>query len=275
MRPLAELQGEFAAALLDPRRPAPVECVDPEGCPDAQRFAVYRNNVVSSLIEALEAAYPAIRRLVGEEFFRATAREYVLQDPPRSPVMLHYGEGFPAFLAHFGPLDAFPYLADVARIERSWLDAYHAAEAEPLDPAVLANIPGNRVADLRLLLHPSVRLVRSPFPALTIWQANAPGRTMSPVDVGGGAQDVLIARPAAEVQLRLMPPGGAHFVDAVALGATLAEACACASAACTSFDLTTHLGLLLESGLVTGARLRRRRPASQHRKTPACHRISQ
>jgi hypothetical protein len=31
-------------------------------------------------------------------------------------------------------------VGDVARIERAWLDAYHAADAEPLEPQALASI---------------------------------------------------------------------------------------------------------------------------------------
>ena len=270
MRPLAELQRQFAEALLDPRRPMPAECIDPAGHPDPLRFAVYRNNVASSLIEALEAAYPAVRRLVGEEFFRAAARPYVLQDPPDSPIMLRYGEGFADFLERFASLSDYPYLADVARIERAWLEAYHAAEAEPLDPADLAGIVADRVADLCFTLHPSMRLVRSAFPALTIWHANVQEQTPPPIDLDAGPEDVLIARPVAEVQARLLPAGGALLLQSLARGSPLAEAASRASAACPSFELTTCLAVVLESGLLTGSRLRGRRGAGNRRNIPTC-----
>lgn len=270
MPPLAERQGAFAAALLDPRWSMPPECIDPSGRPDMRRFAVYRNNVASSLIEALEAAYPAIRRLVGREYFRAVAGLYALQHPPRSPVMLEYGGGFADFLAHFKPLSEHPYLADVARIERAWLEAYHAADAGPLEPAALGGISAHRAADLRFTLHPSVRLVRSAFAALSIWRANLQDENPSPIDPAAPAEDVLIARPDAEVEVRLMPAGGALFLHGLVLGESLAEAAAAATAACDSFDLTASLAALLESGLITGARLRRRRSPSNHKKTAAC-----
>jgi hypothetical protein len=66
-------QKEFAAALLDPERTAPAGVVGPDGDPCPKRFAVYRNNVVVVLIEILRAAYPAVRRLVGDEFFDAAS----------------------------------------------------------------------------------------------------------------------------------------------------------------------------------------------------------
>ncbi len=267
VRPLAERQRAFVAALLDPRRSMPAECIDPSGHADMRRFAVYRNNVASSLIEALEVAYPVVRRLVGEEYFRAVAGLHALQDPPRSPIMLHYGEGFPEFLDHFEPLSGHPYLGDVARIERAWIEAYHAAEAEPLHREVLASIPAHRMADLRFTLHPSMRLVRSAFPALTIWHANRLEQSPAPIDLDSGAQAALIVRPAAEVEVRLVPPDGARFLRALARGESLAAAAAAAS---ESFDLTQHLTALLESGLITGARLRRRRPTCSPKKSLSC-----
>src|SRR5579872_1467679 len=99
--PLAERQRGFAAALLDAALPAPAGLVGPDGEPSAKRFAVYRNNVVVGLIEALKDAYPAVRRIVGEDFFRAMARAYAVREPPASPILLVYGAGFPDFIGGF------------------------------------------------------------------------------------------------------------------------------------------------------------------------------
>ncbi len=135
MRPLAERQRGFAAALLDAALPMPQGLVGPDGEPSPKRFAVYRNNVVVGLTETLKDAFPAVRRIVGPEFFQAMARAYVVLEPPRSPILLDYGAGFPDFIGPFEPAAVLPYLADVARIERAWAEAYHAPEAPPIDPA--------------------------------------------------------------------------------------------------------------------------------------------
>jgi hypothetical protein len=254
-----ERQREFAAALLDPHLPVPIGCVAPDGQPDVKRFAVYRNNVASSLIDALGDAYPAVRRLVGEECFRGAARIYIGEDPPRSPVMLQYGAGFAGFLETFEPLRSLPYLADVARIERAWLEAYHAAEATSLAPSALNGIADQRAGDLRFTLHPSLRIVRSPFPALTIWRMNIGDAAPRDLRLDAGSEDVLLARPEAQVEVRSLPPGGAIFLIALARRNTLGEAAPAASRSCQHFDLTDHLTGLLESGLVVAGRLRRQR----------------
>lgn len=113
----APSEAAMAAALFDPALPAP-------GGP---RFAVHRNNVVAGLIGALGEACPAVKKLVGEAFFTAAASLFVRAFPPKSPVMLLYGEGFPGWIGAFPPAAHVPYLEDVARLERAWLEAFHAA----------------------------------------------------------------------------------------------------------------------------------------------------
>ena len=87
LRSLSDVQADFAAALRDPAIPPPAGVVGPDGGPAPRRFAVYRNNVLVALGNALAGAFPAVGRIVGEEFFRAMARNYVLETPPTSPVL--------------------------------------------------------------------------------------------------------------------------------------------------------------------------------------------
>ena len=62
----APLQNSFAAALLDSDRPVPKGLTSHTASVPAKRFAVYRNNVVVSLIDALRRRFPAVERIVGE-----------------------------------------------------------------------------------------------------------------------------------------------------------------------------------------------------------------
>jgi len=252
---VAERQEAFAAALLDPSRPVPPGLTGPDGQPSRKRFTVYRNNVVVGLIEALTANFPAVCRIVGEAFFHAMARAFVTLHPPASPILLDYGAGFPDFIATFEPAAPLSYLADVARIERAWIEAYHSREAGPLSPAAFAAVPVERVSDLRLELHPSLRIVRSGIPALTIWRMNVGDGVPGPVDLDAGGEDALVVRPAADVEVRAMPPGGAEFVRALACGGSLGEATKSALRASPGFDLATHLAALIAAGAFAGYHL--------------------
>lgn len=235
-------QAEFREALLDPALPVPPGLTDPAGRPAGRRFAVYRNNVAVGLTEALAAGFPVLVRLLGEAFFRAMAGLFVRLHPPATPVLLHYGEALPGFLAAFPPVAHLPYLPDVARLELALRAACHAADAAPLEPARLAALPPDRLAAARLRLAPAVRLLRSAWPIHGIWRMNGPGGGPPP---DWRAEDVLVTRPGFDPVPQLLPPGGAAFVAALAAGETLAAAADRGAAAAAAFDLSAVLALLL------------------------------
>ncbi len=103
------------------------------------------------------------------------AHDYVVQDPPRSPLLFQYGESFAQFIDGFAPAAPIPYLADVARLEYLRGLAYHAADAEPLPAAAFAALDGGRLAAFKVRLHPSVFVLASDYPVVTIWEANRGG----------------------------------------------------------------------------------------------------
>ena len=161
MPTLRELQAAFARGVLDPAAGGTLAGrivaggLDPE-----RRLAVYRDNVLVSLRRLLEGTFPATRRCLGPERFAELALAFVRAEPPDRPQLLAYGAGFPAFLARAGRRAALA--ADLARLEWAREEAYHAADAPPLDPASLAAIPAERYPELRFVPHPSLRLVPRP-----------------------------------------------------------------------------------------------------------------
>lgn len=252
MQQLADRQRGFAAAILDPALPMPDGLVGPDHEPGPKRFAVYRNNVVAGLTETLRDAFPAVHRIVGTDFFRPMARAYVMVEPPRSPIMLDYGAGFPDFVRQFEPAATLPYLADVARIERAWTEAYHAPEASPIDPGVFMAIAPDELPAIQLALHPSLHVVRSQFPALTIWRMNVADGVPAPVDLAAGGEDVLVVRPLADVEVRSISNGSLEFIQALADGKSVLAALEAALIASSRFDLSANLSDLMRAGAVVG-----------------------
>ena len=247
MARLAHLQDNFAEALLSTTTPVP-SCVKGAGVHRAdRRFAVYRNNVAASLIEALAARFPVVKRLVGEEFFNAMAHAYVLREPPFSPLLIHYGETFPAFIEAFEAARPLPYLGDVARIELARGRAYHAADADPLPRQAFADMPKDRIAAYRVLLHPSVTILASAYPALSIWEINQTGGER-PVE-SWGPEAALVARPFLEVETRRLAAGTETFLLALQSGDTIGEALEAASAATDGFTASEGLAVLIGANL--------------------------
>ena len=221
---LTDFQAAFAAALSG-QQPVPATLRARPGSPAiAKRFNVYRNNVHVSLINALESAFPAVERLVGREFFRAAARVHLDTTMPQRGTLIGYGEGFPEFLAVFPPAQTLPYLADVARLELLWLEAYHAADAAALTAADLTTMSPDRIAAARPVLHPSLRLFASDYPAVDIWRTNREDETVRPVDLGSGKESWLLLRSGSDVRLHRLPSGGFRLVAALRAGRRLGEA---------------------------------------------------
>jgi uncharacterized protein (UPF0276 family) len=244
-------QAEFTAALLDAAKPAPEGLIGPTGAPAGKRYDVYRNNVAVSLSDALEAAFPAIRKLVGDTFFRAMAGVYLRAHPPTSPLMMHYGQQMPDFLAAFPPVAHLPYLGDVARIELAVRRAYHAADATPVDPAALARCDADTLMGTRLRLAPALRLIRSAHPVATIWLAHRPGGPALP-GADAAAEDALIARPGFDPVVTALPPGGGAFVAALMAGDPLGRAADAGEADSPAFALAAALGPLLAGQAIVG-----------------------
>lgn len=243
----------FAAALLDPRRPAPPGLVSWNGSDPAQRFAVYRNNVTVSLIDALSETFPVVRQLVGESFFRAMASEFVRRSPPRSPVLAWYGDAFADFAAAFPPAASVPYLADIARLEYARVLAFHAADVAP---AALADVAACLaepliLPSLRLHLQPSLRLIDSPFAIVSLWGAHQGGGDLATIDPLQ-PECALVLRQGLSLAVMTVPRAAGRFIAALQLGAALGDAVLEASMAEAPFDPAPALGLLIGHDLLVG-----------------------
>jgi Putative DNA-binding domain len=208
-----------------------------------------------SLIEALASIYPAVQRITGPDFFRAMARFHLRETPPKSPLLFEYGREFPDFIDNYEYALAMPWLGDTARIERAWLDAYHAADAEPLAGAALAAVPSERLADVVFHMHPATRIVRSKYAAVTIFAANR-GIDSPPEINAADAEDGLVTRPRLDVVVRHLPAGGAVFLQSLAARRPLGEAAAATLEAYPTFDLGAAIAGVLEAGAFTDIALR-------------------
>jgi putative DNA-binding protein len=233
-------QTEFKLALLSPALPVPDGLVNPDGRPASRRFDVYRNNVASSLTEALISGFPVLHSLVGEEFFRALAGVYLRRHPAASPMMMHYGQDMPAFLQRFPPVARFPYLPDIARIEIAMRHAYHAR-----DPAVVAQTayvrlgPGSRIDLAGTLI-----VVRSQWPVYDIWNKALAGTE----PLHDGAQDIVVTRAEFDPVVQLLPAGAADVLTALRQGKPLGAALVTAG---ETFDLAPLLTLMIEARAIT------------------------
>jgi len=249
----AALQADFAAALLDGARPAPAGLRAWNGSDPARRFDVHRNNVVVSLVEALADTFPVVRRLVGAAFFAAMAGRYVREHPPASPVLAQHGDGFADWLAGHAPVQALPYLPDMARLEHARVLACHAADALPLAHSQIAarladpaGLPGSMA-----VLHPSCRVLWSRYAIHALWAAHQrDDDDWAPLDIDHPGATLVLRDPADDVQAIALETDDAAFVQALLDASTLGNALRRAP----GVDLPGALALLLRHGAIVGWR---------------------
>lgn len=246
---LARFQDGFAHALLAPAG-KPVTTIPPEVAALAAQpaFAVYRNTVMKGCIDALQANYSAVARLVGEEWFRAAAAVYVREAPPTDPTLLRYGAVFADFLARFEPATELPYLPGVARLDRYWTEAHASPNEDVLDPAAIAGAAPEALATMVLLPHPAARwawFVDAPI--YSIWSRNRSGEALDE-NLDWQPEGALLTRPRDAVEWIAIDAAGCAFLDACAAGGTLAAAADAALEVQGNTDLERLMSCLLAAG---------------------------
>lgn len=247
--PSQDFMSRFTPGLLDPDIQTPGHVTGHSGKAANKRFNVYRNNVTVSLVSAVGQIYPLTRKALGEDAFRHAALTYARANPPTSKLLFEYGEGFDLHLKNGGHADARPWLEDVARLERTWLDAYHAADADPLAAEAMARLPQDRLADAVFVPHPAARLVSSAYGIVAIWHALKYGDSDAAARSSRPAETALVTRAALTVEVQTLTPALATFFGALMSGASLGEA-ATTAAECPSgdFDIAKAMAAVLETG---------------------------
>lgn len=236
---LLELQRAMRESLIDVEDDRLRPHIVGDGLDSSDRLDVYRNTLASVLTTALRISYPAVHRLVGTEFFEGATRVFIAVHPPSAACLDLYGAQFAAFLADFDPARSLEYLPDVARLEWVVNRALHADDALPLGPErlpALAEIDGARA---RLVPHPAVALLRSPYPVDVIWRAvlDQDDTALAGVDLGNDPAWLLIERSDAGVNVQRMAEAAWRFTAALCDGNPLHTVFAEA----TAFDPTLLL----------------------------------
>lgn len=244
---LKEFQLEFLRAILTGEEAMLAgEVLPPE------HLAIYRNNVFAAMENALALTYPSIVKLVGKEFFAQASAAFARTHPPRSGNLDDFGGEFAEFLRHYAPAASVPYLPDMVRFEWRIHEAALAGAGTSIDSSVLAAIPPEKYFNLKLHLHPSARLMESPYPLHKI-------REFCEQD-GTGELDLaeetgcrlLIVRPYRTVDIHLLHRPDHAFLSAVAAGESMYDAYEAAAREDDGFDLAAFIRQQLGYGTFGG-----------------------
>jgi hypothetical protein len=238
---LATFQRDFAAAILSG---AESEFDRWPG------FAVYRNNSAMAAIEALAGAYPTVRKILGEFGFRKLALDHFRSAPPENPVLASYDERFVARPDLETISARFPYLSDIARIDRMQIESHLAHD--PVDEAGLdvAMIADADWATIVATLHPATRYRWFTTPAPLAWLALRQNAIEGVVPPPRGASGILLTRPFGAVEAGAIDRIEYLLLEELAQGASVAEAAMSAAEEQPEENIGAGFKRLLDSGAI-------------------------
>lgn len=254
------LQHEFALALID------INQVDSaldslKGPPEItrERFALYRGNIVAIWQQSCAAAYPVLKRLLGDAFFNDVARNYGSTYPSQSGNLTEFGASLPHFISTLKQCDTYPYLSDVAKLE--WLihRSYYAGLNAPVTIAQLAAIPTDQLSDVRFEFQPGCFLFESPWSAANIWRAHQKNEVIFPEQFDLKTVCLIRREPwqsSWNVQLDELSTASYLALKALQEGATLGAALELAITAEPAFEVQNELSHWLNNQLFSSIKPR-------------------
>jgi hypothetical protein len=241
-------------SLGDERGPAPgvLEALvrGDERLSAAERIDIYTNAYFYRMLECLGEDFPATLAAVGTDNFADLVKEYLLEHPPTEPSILYAGLYLADFLNDHPLAERWPFIADLARLERAALDVFHAADASALALETLNAVPSEEWPALRLRTHPAVEIVHSEWRIADVLHTVEQGREWTAPEHAGTS--VLVWRQNALVNYRNLEPVERDALAIVAKGASFAAACEAVAVGVEEPDRVTLIGQLMARWLADG-----------------------
>lgn len=252
MRELTRFQDAFVSALAgDPD--ALIPWWEDAGA-GAAGLSVYRNTVAKGCADAIVANFPSVERVCGADWLSAAGALYAIDHPPTRPSLVDYGQSFPQWLTRFPPAEDMPFLADLARLDLAWTRAHLAADAPPLAASAFELLDADAFSATAADLHPSAMVADFGDGLAGLWIALRAESPPEALELDDAPSAVLILRPALEVAVRPLSPGGFAFLDSCRQGQPLALAAAAALAAEPGLDLAALFAALIAAGAFAALR---------------------
>ncbi len=102
-----------------------------------ERLNIYANGYFYRLLDVLKEDYPATWTVLGADNFHNLVTGYLIECPPTQPSLFYAGEFLADVLAGHPLRQRWPFIVELARLERTIIEVFHAPDTEPLDTATL------------------------------------------------------------------------------------------------------------------------------------------
>jgi hypothetical protein len=221
----------------------------------------YQANAGASARRSLQAAYPVISQLIGDEAFACLARDFWEQHPPTCGDLAQWGDKLTGFIACISALENEPYLSDVAKAEWALHKAATVADLGA-DFASFSLLTDQDPSRISLLLAPGTTLIQSKFPIASILTAHlyaAPSLEEVGEKLRQDTPEIaLVSRNGLRPIVSSCMLGDARFINQLLAGQSLLTALESSERGdiagdLKDFDFHSWLPKAVQTGLLLGA----------------------
>jgi len=211
-----------------------------------ERLQIYATAYFLRLLDCLKENYPVLLKVVGDDDFRELIREYLAAHPSNSPSIFHIGRAFPQFVRAHRLSERWPFAGDLACLERTFIQIFHAADADLCSVEEMRAVRPEKWPALRFRTQPAVAILECEWPVEEIIDALDRADQVEQLVPRRGA--ILIWRKANEVYCRRLDNAEDTALRLVERGTTLGEVCE-AVADLIEGDTVTQLNQMLQRWL--------------------------
>ncbi|MBV8453915.1 MAG: putative DNA-binding domain-containing protein [Deltaproteobacteria bacterium] len=211
--------------------------------PAIQRINIYANAYFYRLLECLKEEYPATLAVIGSNGFAGLIHDYLVWRPPAEPSIFYAGSYLAEFLRHHSLAECWPFIAELARLERTTLEIFHAPDAPILTSQAMRAIPGQQWPAVELRSHPGVEFLRGEWRITEVLSAVERGDKWA--EPARETNTVIVWRQGGSVHYRLLEDAETDALVLLQKGASFADICETIAIANSSSGDVALIGRLL------------------------------
>jgi hypothetical protein len=216
----------------------------------AERAGVYADAYFYRLLDVFKEDFSATLAVIGHNEFHNLITGYLLAHPPAEPSLMYAGQFLASYLLASPLLARWPFIADLARLERALIDSFHAVSETSLDRVALYSIPPEEWPGLSFRLHPSTRLLTLQFRVDETLSAVSQGN--KPVTPIAEMVTLIVWRKRGQVCYRAAEGPEAIALKLAELGCEFTVICDALAAEMAADDLPNMINRLLVRWLDDG-----------------------
>jgi hypothetical protein len=214
-----------------------------------QKINIYANAYFYRLLECLREEFPATLAVIGADDFAELARDYLVWGPPTEPSLFYAGRYLADCLCHHSLTRRWPFIAELARLERATLETFHAPDAPTLTDDAMRGIPPEQWPTIELRAHPAVEIFHGEWRVSEVLRAVESGEKWG--EPPHETTTVIVWRQGTHVHYRILEDAETGALLLLQKGAAFATICDSIAAASSS-DHVALIGRLLARWLADG-----------------------